>query len=195
MRFTLASFAVVLALFLGAWPVSAKSQRDEGRLVNNRSGTATTLPNFSENQQGLVDAMSDEFYAARTETSDPGMQLLLKETEAFALQIEALYYASVSEDWSHEELDERSNDIEETTHRLTDLVNAGSEPPQINVAPLPAEDYDVRIGRLVNLSRRLIPSILFLVGADAVNLDLLNQIRDDLAITGALSAALPESTF
>jgi hypothetical protein len=33
------------------------------------------------------------------------------------------------------------------------------------------------------------------VGSDAINLNLLNQIRDDLAVTGALARALPESNF
>ncbi len=139
--------------------------------------------------------MSEEFDAARTDTSEPRLRLLLEETEAFALQIEELYYASVSEDWSREELDERSHDLEETTHRITELVNSGTEPPRINVAPLPVEDSDVRIRRLIQLSRRLIPNILFLVGADATSLNLLNQVRDDLAVTGALSRALPESEF
>jgi hypothetical protein len=64
----------------------------------------------------------------------------------------------------------------------------------IKVAPLPDEDPVQRIQRLVTVSRRLIPNILFLVGGHAYDLTLLNQIRDDLAITEALSLALPDST-
>jgi len=195
MRFTLAYSTLVLVVSLSALSVSARSQRDEGRLGNTRTGVGTTLPNYSEQLQISVEAMTDAFDAARAEITKPSFRPLLEETESFALNIEELYYASISENWSQEELDERSNDIEQVSNRLTVLVNSGTEPPRINVAPLPTEGSDVRIRRLVNLSRRLIPNILFLVGSDAINLNLLNQIRDDLAVTGALARALPESNF
>ncbi len=195
MRFKRAIISVVLVLSIGALPVALKSQRNEGRLGNTRYGTATTLPNFGDMLQRLVEEMSEDFDSARAETSEPRMQRLLEETEAFALRLEELYYASISENGSPDGLGERADDLEAATLRLTDLVNSGTEPPRINVAPLPAEPFDVRVRRLVNLSRRIIPNILFLVGADSVNLDLLNQIRDDLAITGALSNALSESAF
>ena len=153
------------------------------------------LPNYIGMQQAAVDTMWKEFRADHERAGEYRLALLVQETEQLAEHIEQLYYAADSNDLSERDLNRRSEDIEGTTGRLTELVNNGSDPPQINVAPLPDEGVDERIWRLVNLSNRLIPNILFLIGQDTVNLDLLNQIRDDLAITGALTRALPESEF
>jgi hypothetical protein len=129
--------------------------------------------------------MWTELLANRDHSAGPGPMLLVEETAMLAQQIEDLYYTSVSGDWLEGELDEPSHDLEETTGRLTELVNSGTDAPQINV----------RVRRIVNWSRRLIPNILFLVAEDAVNLDLSNHVRDDLAIIEALTRALPESKF
>ena len=123
------------------------------------------------------------------------LESLLRLTREFALQIEEIYFASLSEDWSQTELGRRSKDIDESTNQLRDIVNFGTDPPQIDVAPLPEESLERRVRRLVNVSRRLVPNIILLAGGESINLDLLNQVRDDLALTEALSLALPQSAF
>ena len=139
--------------------------------------------------------MNAAFLAGIEEAPRVRLRFFLDEIQKFTLQIEELYYASLSEDWSQEELDQRSKDIEDTTDRLRDFVNFQTEPPQINVAPVPEEGVPQRINRLVNLSQRLIPNIISLAVGGTVGLDLLNQVRDDLAITEVLSRAFQESEF
>ena len=145
-------------------------------------------------QQMTLDAMWDDFQANRG-GAPYRSELLVRTTEELAESIEELYRGVTLENSAGSELEERSEEIEKASSRITELVNYGTEAPQINVAELPDEGLDVRLQRLVNLSRRLIPNLLFLVGSEAVNLNLLNQIRDDLAITGALTRALPGSAF
>jgi hypothetical protein len=120
----------------------------------------------------------------------------LEDVYDFADEIEALLPLQnipLSEPGTAEEIERLSKELDETSNRLREFVNYGTDPPQINVAPLPDEGVSDRITRLVILSRRLIPNIVFLAGGDAVNLNLLNQVRDDLSIAEALSLALPDS--
>lgn len=122
-------------------------------------------------------------------------QLLVEETRLFAEQVEALFNSSDLVDLDRQELIRKSRDLLGRTDRLVALVDYGTEPPTINITGLPDEDFRVRVRRLVVLSLRLIPNLLTLSGQDAYDLDLLNQVRDDLAITEALTRLLPESEF
>jgi hypothetical protein len=118
------------------------------------------------------------------------LRFLLRVTQEFAQKIEELYSMAASEGGSQRNLDRRSKGIEETGRQLRDIVNFEIDASVIKVAPHPDEDHVQRIQRLVTVSRRLIPNILFLVGGDAYDL----TVRDDLAISEALSLALPDST-
>jgi hypothetical protein len=200
MKLAPASIAIILALPLSALPAyaqnegggretSADRRREERRIERDRRAN----DEFNASQQFRVmqlDAMWDEFQANRARAAEYRPRLLVEETEKFAERIERLYSEGSSAELSERDLNNPSEEIEDSVGRLTQLVNYGSDPPQINVAPLPDEGVDVRVQRLVNISRRLIPNLLYLVGNDLFNFNLLNQIRDDLALTEALSRSL-----
>lgn len=191
MKFTV--IVVAFSLSLGAVATFAKSQ-----IGHPRQGMGTILPDFGEIQRNRLEIMSAEVLADREEAEEAAQhrpQLIVEETRKLAAHIEQLYIDAGSEDPSEKNLKRRSEDIGESTRRLTELVNYGSDPPQINVASLPDAGLETRVQLLVHVSRRLIPNLIHFVGDDLINLDLLNQIRDDLAITEALSRTLPDSEF
>ena len=199
MKSTVPAIALVLALSISATPVGAQQERESREERQQRERQRQRQESLFENQEAAkqqwIDEMNTAFRAGIEEAPRVRLRSFLEEIEKFVVQIEELYYASVAEEWSKDELDQRSKDIEETTDRLRDFVNFQTEPPQINVAPLPEENLSQRIIRLVNLSHRLIPNIIVLAAGDTTGLVLLNTVRDDLAITEALSRALPGSEF
>ena len=137
----------------------------------------------------------DEFRARRGENARVRSWFFVEEIEEFAAQIEELYYSSVSDDLSQNDLDRRTDDLGKTIDELRNFVNFNTDPPQINIAPLPEESFAQRMQRVLTRSARLIPNVIELAVGDSVDLDLLNQVRDDLAITEALILALPQSDF
>ena len=118
----------------------------------------------------------------------------LDETLAFANQIEELYSASAAEDRSPEEVAAKARDLEDAAARLAELVNQGSDAPEMSVR-LPEENLNQRVNRLISISRELIPNVVQLGISDSLDLNLLNQVRIDLAVTEALTRVLPESEF
>ena len=199
MKSIVSAMALIFALSISAISVGAQQERESREERQQRERQRQRQESLFENQEAAkqqwIDAMNTAFRAGIEEAPRVRLRSFLEEIEKFVVQIEELYYASVVEEWSQDELDQRSKDIAETTDRLRDFVNFQTEPPQINVAPLPEENLSLRIIRLVNLSHRLIPNIISLAVGGTVGLDQLNQVRDDLAITEALSRSLPESEF
>ena len=203
MKSTVPAIALALGLSIGTISAGAQQERqsrqedrrDAERLRRQNEAQRRQFEEMNRANQRRIDEMNAAFFAGIEEAPRVRLRFFLDEIQKFTLQIEELYYASLSEDWSQEELDQRSQDIEDTTDRLRDFVNFQTEPPLINVAPVPEESVPHRINRLVNLSQRLIPNIIALAVGSTVGLDLLNQVRDDLAITEALSRAYQELEF
>ena len=201
MRVTVTFIVLAFVFSISTIPVYAQEDSRTGRLAQFEIRKNAERQLEAQRRNGFR-ALEDAPPSTLEQSSayrDGAFQLrvesLLRLTREFALQIEEIYFASLSEDWSQPELDRRSKDIDTSTDQLRDIVNFGTDPPQINVAPLPEESLERRVQRLVNVSRRLVPNILLLAGDESINLDLLNQVRDDLAITEALSLALPQSAF
>ena len=189
MKATAIAIGLVLALSVSAIPAGA--QRDQEATDEDRQrqqGQQQQLERMIEDQdrarERMLSAMTEEMLAGIDEAPRVRLRFFVRKIEEFALQIEELYYASVSEDWSKDDLDRRSKDLAKTTDQLRDFVDFKSDPPQINVLPLPEENLTQRIQQLVNLSGRLVPNIISVALGDSVDLNLLNQVRDDLAARG-----------
>ena len=174
---------------------TAEDRRDAERNRRQQDRSNEAFERQQNTRLMMIEEMNAEFLARIDAAPQERLRFLLRVTQEFARKIEELYSMFVSEGWSQRDLDRRSKDLEKTSRQLRDIINFGTDPPVIRVAPLPHEDQVQRIRRLVIVSRRLIPNILFLVGGDAYDLTLLNQVRDDLALTEALSLALPQSRF
>lgn len=194
---------VVLALALSITAISANAQPPGQTLSELRiMEAADQLELFRDTVEQVGGDSTQRILDSIASSRDDGTRLrfegFLEDVYAFVGEIEELLPlrdVPLSEPGTAEEIERLSKELDETSDRLREFVNYGTDPPQIIVAPLPDEGVSDRIVRLVVLSRRLIPNIVFLAGGDAVNLNLLNQVRDDLAIAEALSLALPESAF
>ncbi len=201
MRVTVTFIVLAFVFSISTIPVHAQEDSRTGRRTQFeiRKNAERQLEEQRRNGfRALEDALPltlEQSSAFRDGAFQSRLESLLRLTREFALQIEEIYFASLSEDWSQPELDRRSRDIDESTDQLRDIVNFGTDPPQINVAPLPEESLERRVQRLVNVSRRLVPNIIVLAGGESIDVDLLNQIRDDLAITEELNLALQQSEF
>ena len=200
MKATVIAIGLVLALSVSAIPAGAQRDQEETdedrqRQRQQQQGLERIFADQERATQRMLDAMNEKMLAGIDEAPRMRLRFFVREIEKFALEIEEFYYTSVSGDWSQDDLDRRAKDLEETTGQLRDFVNFQSDPPQINVLPLPEENLAQRIQQLVNLSGRLIPNIISVALGDSVDLNLLKQVRDDLAITEALSLALPQSEF
>lgn len=202
MRVTVTFIVFASVFFISTIPVYAQEDSRTGRRAQFEIRKNAERQREMQRQNGfravedvLEPTIDEQSHAYRAGVFELRLESLLKLTQEFALQIEEIYFASLSEDWSQPELDRRSKGIEQSTDQLRDMVNFGTDPPQINVAPLPEESFERRVQRLVNVSRRLVPNIILLAGGESINLDLRNQVRDDLALTEALSLALRQSAF
>ena len=145
-----------------------------------------------------LEGVADSIGAARNSAARMRLENFQESVYTFVNGIEALFPlrgVPASEAVAAAEIERVSNELRVSTNRMRDFINFGTDPPQINVAPLPEENVDKRIQRVVILSRRLIPNIIAVAGSDAIDLNQLNQVRDDLAITEALILALPQSRF
>ena len=191
---------IVLASALSVTAIPGYAQEDAFEHRNRAMEARALRDSLAANQNlHLVVEASYETYAEFLEGRDEDPQVrswfFVREIEKFASQIEELYYASISEDRSQDEVADGSRDLSGTIDQLRDFVNFGSDPPQTIVAELPKESLAQRIQSVLNLSARLIPNVIELAVGDSIDLDLLNQVRDDLAITETLILALPQSEF
>jgi hypothetical protein len=199
---------VGLALIFAALTTSASTQErgasergatySEGLAAANAAFFEMLRERAERLENESLDAVADTVDAARDQASRMRLANFQEDVYAFVSGIEALFPlrgVPISEPVAVAEIERVSRDLETTTRRLRDFINFANNPPQINVAPLPDENVDTRIQRLVILSRRLIPNIIAVGGAGSLDLNLLNLVRDDLAIAEALILALPQSRF
>ena len=198
MKATATFIELALVFSISTIPARAQApQTHHDRARENQAAQSELLLEMAE-RFGVDSAERslDSMAAARDVASRMRLEVFVEDVYTFVGQLEELFplrNVRMSEPGAQEEIEQVSKDLIETTGRLRNFVNFGTDPPQINVAPLPEEDLAQRIQRLVNLSGRLVPNIISLAGGDSVDLNLQNEVRDGLAITEVLSRALPES--
>ena len=200
MRSRIQRLALLVALAVSAVSVSGQDREESRQAPTHIRRECPDTPlrflnPFSTDWRKTKEEQRSVREATTKRAAECRLRLIVGETRQLAEHIENLYYATDSADLTKQNLDQRSEDIQETADRLSELLNFGTAPPQFRTALLPNTSLDLQIRRLVALSGRLIPNLMFFVGSDFYDLNRVNQIRTDLALTKAVSQALTDSTF
>ena len=117
----------------------------------------------------------------------------LKDVEKFhrqAVELHALRFAPMSERWAKKDLERLSKDLEKATEKLLKFIDSGSDAPEIEVGPVPAERVETRLRRLASTVNRLVPRIVQLTTGEVLDLKLQRDVRVDLFVIRALSHEL-----
>ena len=200
MRSRIQRLALLVALAVSAVSVSGQDREESRQAPTHIRRECPDTPlrflnPFSTDWRKTKEEQRSVREATTKRAAECRLRLIVGETRQLAEHIENLYYATDSADLTKQNLDQRSEDIQETADRLSELLNFETAPPQFRTALLPNTSLDLQIRRLVALSGRLIPNLMFFVGSDFYDLNRVNQIRTDLALTKAVSQALTDSTF
>ena len=92
----------------------------------------------------------DSIAASRDDATRLRFEGFLEDVYAFADEIEELLPlrdVPLSEPGTAEEIERLSKELDETRDRLREFVNYGTDPPLINVAPLPDESVAASVPR------------------------------------------------
>ena len=130
MKLTVSYITFLLAISFVSLPVYAQERENRRELEPDRQEQRERNAQARRErdqqmrfQQLTLDAMWEEFKASSARAPEFRLRLLVEETEQLAEHIEELYSAAASEDLCRNALDEQSENIEETSNRLTELVS------------------------------------------------------------------------
>jgi hypothetical protein len=144
------------------------------------------LESVSPEGRARAEARENYYRALRLD----GFQKDVEKFHRQAAELHALRFAPMSERWAKQDLERLSKDLEKATEKLLKFIDSGSDAPEIEVGPLPAERVETRLRRLAWTVNRLVPRIVQLTTGDVLDLELQRDVRVDLFVIRALSHEL-----